>query len=779
MIVFDEFLSYLKKQDFYNNQIAHIESIPKREAQFSDLKQPIHKKIIELLKIKDIKLWKHQAEAIESILTHNNTTIITSTASGKTLCYNIPVVNAILRDPKTCALYIFPRKALTRDQHSNLARFMIDVGLESSLVGVYDGSVAKEEKDQILQKANVILTNSYALHQYLGAYFKKRWYRIINNLKYIVIDEVHIYRGIFGSNFALMIRRLKRMLDSFKVKPTWILASATTGSEPKKFIEKLIGEKVIIIDNDTSPSGEKKVILWDLPYNAILNSYKSAHQETKQLFLSHLRRGIQTLTFTSSRKMSELHAIWARDVLKSENPELADRVRSYRAGIRKQTRREIENGLKRKTILGVSSTNALELGIDIGTLDATISSGFPGTISSFRQQIGRAGRGEDLSVSTLVAMPNPLDLFYIHNPKILFGAPNEQLLITLINKYILRNQLCCAANEIPISEDESLAFGIEDKEFFKLILNDLVNENFLIQKGKKYYWNNLFFPNARYSLDDLSDNSYKIVLRKEDEKDEVFTTEDESYVFRDIHQGAIYLFEGESYAVEELDLEDKKVYIRKSNLNYYTESLKHTDITQIKVLNEEKVDRIHVYFGDVKVKHDYYAYREVETTTQDILNYNELDLPTIEFDTKALWFLIPEHIEAELDSLNYNLGGSIHALEHAVIAIAPLFALIDRWDLGGVSIDEDRIHSQPVIYVYDGYKGGIGITESLFPIIKKLLEATLELIKTCKCNSYIGCAGCCLSPKCGNNNQPLSRPGAIYILEYLLGYPHEPVSYKD
>ncbi len=769
MIVFDEFLSYLKNQEFYDNQIVHIETIPKRSATYGELKRPLHQKIIDWLVNKNIKLWEHQADAINSILSQKNTTIVTSTASGKTLCYNIPVANSILQDKKSCALYIFPRKALTRDQHLNLRNFLVELNLTPSLAGVYDGSVEKSEKDWVLENANIVLTNSYALHQYLGAYFKKRWYRIIKNLKYIIIDEIHIYRGIFGSNFALMIRRLKRLLKSFNVEPIWILASATTGSEPKEFVEKLIGEEVNVIEKDTSPAGEKKVILWDLPYNEQLNSYKSAHQQTKRLFLEHLKKGVQTLTFTNSRKMSELHAIWARDALKTEAPSISDKVRSYRAGIRKQTRREIENGLKENILLGVSSTNALELGIDIGTLDSTISSGFPGTISSFRQQIGRAGRGEDLSISTLVAMPNPLDLFYVHNPDVLFGAPNERLLITLKNKYILRNQLCCAANEMPITETENLAFGIEDEKFFKIILDELVNDRLLIKRGPKYFWNNLFFPNARHSLDDLSENAYKIILREKDKKNEILTSEDQSYVFRDLHQGAVYLFEGESYAVEDLNLQDKEVYIKKSNLDYYTESLKHTEISQIRVLNDGEIDRIKIYFGDVIVKHDYYAYREVETVSQDVIKYNELELPTIEFETKAFWFLIPEHLEAELDAHNYNLGGSIHALEHAIIAIAPMFALIDRWDLGGVSIDIDRYHDQPVIYVYDGYKGGIGITESLFPIIKKLLEGAYNLIKTCKCTAYTGCPGCVMSPKCGNNNQPLDKDGAILILDYLLG----------
>jgi DEAD/DEAH box helicase domain-containing protein len=306
--------------------------------------------------------------------------------------------------------------------------------------------------------------------------------------------------------------------------------SSATINKPKEFCEKLIGEEFVVIDKDDSPSGAKKVILWDLPYDKVSGKYSSAHQETKNLFTTHLKykNGIQTLTFTLSRKMAELQAIWARKTL----PLLKNKIYSYRAGISKTKRREIEENFKNKRILGISSTNALELGIDIGSLDATICSGFPGTLSSFKQQIGRSGRGSELSISTFVPMQNPLDLFYVHNPDQLFGKIQEEILITLKNKYIIKNHLCCAAKEIPLNIDEYKKFGIEEKELFETYIEDLISDKLLMKRGDKYYWRGEFYPNEKYGLNALSSKSYKVILRRTG-KDELLTVEDESYVFRD------------------------------------------------------------------------------------------------------------------------------------------------------------------------------------------------------------------------------------------------------
>ncbi len=765
MVDFEDFLKYIKSQEYYCDQIYHIEHIPELKARYDDLDKPLSRRLQRYLTNNNLKLWRHQAEAINAIRNGFNTVIVTSTASGKSLCYNLPVLNSILNDDKTTALYIFPTKALSRDQYTILTNMLTETNIKQNRIGVYDGDVEPNEKRLILTNANIIITNPYGLHFYLP-WFKQKWRKICQNLKYIVLDEIHFYRGIFGSNFALLLRRLKRILEIYNVKPIWILSSATIPN-PKEFCEKLIGEEFYVVDKDDSPSGAKKVILWDLPYDELSNKYRSPHQETKNLFISHLKKGYQTLTFTLSRKMAELQAIWTRKAL----PTLKNKIHSYRAGISKSKRREIESNFKQGNILGISSTNALELGIDIGSLDATISSGFPGTISSFRQQIGRSGRGSDLSISTIMPMQNPLDLFYIHNPDKLFGPIQEEVLITLNNKYILKNHLCCAAKEIPIKFDEYKKFGVQNKEFLIECINELLAESLLMKRGDKYYWKGGFFPNEKYGLNDLSSRSYKVILRFGNQE-ALLTTEDESYVFRDLHQGAIYLYEAETYVVQELDLKERKVFLSKSNVDYYTQSLKHTDITPIEVISQQKVgpnNQIEAFFGNVKVEHEYYAYKVINTLTQEIQSRHPLeDIPIIEFESQALFFLIPFYLQKELELEGYDLGGTIHAIEHAMIAIAPALAQISRWDLGGVSIDFDPVKQQPIIYIYDAYKGGIGISESLFFNLHELLNLTYNLIKSCTCKTKNGCPACILSPKCGSNNEPLDKQGALFLLKRLL-----------
>ncbi|MFX0025096.1 MAG: DEAD/DEAH box helicase [Candidatus Hermodarchaeota archaeon] len=768
MFDFDDFINYIKSKDYYNGQICHIEHIPELKARYDNLIKPLKRRLERWLDANNIKLWRHQAEAINYIREGRNTVIVTSTASGKSLCYNLCVLNSILNNEKATAIYVFPTKALARDQYEVLKKILAETNIKEYRVGVYDGDVQPNEKRKVLANANIIITNPYGLHFYLP-WFKQNWRRICTNLKYIVLDEIHIYRGIFGSNFALLIRRLKRILETYNVKPIWILCSATIHNA-KEFSEKLIGEEFVIIDKDDSPSGPKKVILWDLPYDDISNKYRSPHQETKNLFLSHLtyKTGVQTLTFTLSRKMAELQAIWTRNAL----PYLKDKIFSYRAGISKKKRREIEQKFKSKDIIGISSTNALELGIDIGSLEATISSGFPGTISSFKQQIGRSGRGSELSISTFIPMQNPLDLFYIHNPNKLFGNIQEDVLITLKNKYILKNHLCCASKEIPVKLGDHYLFGVENQDFFKECIEELVSESLLMKRGDKYFWRGGFFPNEKFGLNDLSSKSYKVIL-KINGGEEFLTVEDESYVFRDLHPGAVYLYEAETYIVEELDLGGRIVYLKRAELDYYTQSLKHTEITPLEIFSQTQFkenNQIMSFFGNVKVEHEYYAYKTIDTLTQEIVSRHPLDdIPIINFETQAFWFTIPFDFQKELELKGFDLGGTIHAIEHAMIAIAPALTQISRWDLGGVSIDFDPVKQQPVIYIYDAYKGGIGISESLFFNLEQLLMLTHKLIETCGCKTSNGCPACTFSPKCGNNNEPLDKKGALFILERILG----------
>ncbi len=762
---FEEFLKNLGEEEYYQGQISYIQHIPARKATFGQLEKPLRKRLTRWMEQCGLKLWKHQSEAINSIRNGQNTIIVTSTASGKSLCYNLSVLDAILNEPNTTAMYVFPTKALARDQHASLLKMMSETNIKVTRAGIYDGSIEPDEKRFVLTNANVVITNPFGLHLYLP-WFTKKWRRICQNLKFIVLDEVHTYKGIFGSNFAMLMRRLLRILDYYGVKPLWILSSATI-NHPKEFAEKLVGEPFILIDKDSSPMGSKKVVLWDLPYDENSEKYRSPHQEAKNLFVSHLKKGIQTLMFTQSRKMAELQAIWTKQSV----PMMSELVASYRAGISKKKRKEIEQALKSRKLLGVSSTNALELGIDIGSLEAIICSGFPSTISSFWQQIGRAGRGENLSISTLVPMQDPLDLFYVHNPDLLFGPNQEEVLITLRNKYIIKNHLCCAAKEIPITSSDYLKFGMYSEELMRSYLKDLVDDSLLLTRAGKYYWRGDFFPNDRYGLSNLSDKSYKVLLRGFS-TDEYLTTEDESYVFRDLHPGAVYLYEAETYIVAELDLFERNVYITRANVDYYTQSLKHTDIKVLEVQQEKvesKKESVRVHFGDVKVSHEYYSYKVVDTMTQETISRIPLtDLPIIEFETQSVWFFVPFEHQKSLELNGHDLGGTVHAVEHAMIAMAPALAQISRWDLGGLSIDFDPINQQPIIYIYDAFRGGIGISELLYENILELMKLARDLIETCSCTTSNGCACCVMSPKCGNMNDPLDKKGALFLLNLLL-----------
>jgi DEAD/DEAH box helicase domain-containing protein len=376
-----------------------------------------------------------------------------------------------------------------------------------------------------------------------------------------------------------------------------------------------------------------------------------------------------------------------------------------------------------------------------------------------------------LSISTLIPMQDPLDLFYIHNPDVLFGPIQEEVLISLNNKYIIRNHICCAAKESAIKLEEHQKLGIKDKNLFETCLEELVSESLLNKRGETYYWNGDFYPNEQYGLNNLSDRAYKVMLRTP-LGDEFLTVEDESYVFRDLHPGAVYLYEAESYVVEDLELDQKKVFIKQADVDYYTQSLKHTDITVLDILTQKKMgpdDSVEAYFGKVKVEHEYYQYKVIDTLTQEIkARYPLENIPVIEFETQAVWFTIPFSVQKELEMKNYDLGGTIHAVEHASIAIAPALAQISRWDLGGVSIDFDPVRQQPVIYIYDAFKGGIGIAEMLYYSLGELLELAQILIKSCSCKSENGCPACIMSPRCGNSNSPLDKQGALFLLRKLL-----------
>jgi DEAD/DEAH box helicase domain-containing protein len=526
------------------------------------------------------------------------------------------------------------------------------------------------------------------------------------------------------------------------------------------------------VDKDGSPNPGRYFVLWDLPLEEESDVYKSAHAQTRYIFNYLIKNDLQTLAFVTSRKMAELNAYYSRIALeKQQKDTLVDRVISYRAGLKADDRRGIEQALRDRNYLGVYSTTALELGIDIGTLDCTILSGFPGTVSSMWQQVGRSGRKYSPntgleSASFLVPLPNPLDLYYVNNPQELFSTPHEVCNINLENRYILENHLKCAAKEAPLTEKDAKLFGNSFEEAIK----NLEKKNIVKKKGKRYFYNSTEqFPPRSVSLNSIRESDFQIIIERDNGKSTLITYEEKSYVYKELHEGSIYLYMATPYRVHELDLKNKIVKLSKNDGNTYTRSRVITDILQRGKGDKTKIERgINIYYGDVQVFETVVGYDILSVESNERIARKSLDLPPIELETKAVWFSIPPEYIDILESEGFDFDGAIHALEHAAISMTPYFTMCDRWDIGGVSTRKgsEEIDEWPVIYIYDGMPGGVGISESIYDIVPELLEKTYTLISTCKCKEY--CPGCVISPKCGNNNKPLDKWGAKRLLELLL-----------
>jgi DEAD/DEAH box helicase domain-containing protein len=762
-------LHNITNENFYENQIIHIEKIPKSPPIFGKLRHTLHPKIEEWLKFHKFDLYSHQSEAINNVFDGKNVVIVTSTASGKSLAYNIPVLHSLLTEEGSCAIYLFPQKALAQDQSIKLREIFKFLKIKSKMLGVYDGDTKSEEKRRIRRESRVIITNPYGFHYYLP--YKHLWTRIFQNLKYIIIDEIHHYRGIFGSNFSQVMRRFMRALNSFGVNPIFILCSATI-KNPEDVAQKLTGKKFAVVDRDGSPNPGRYFVMWDLPMEKDSDLYKSAHTQTRNVFNYLIKQDLQTLAFVRSRKMAELNAYYSRKVLeRTEQDSLVDRVISYRAGLKADDRRRIEQSLRDRNVLGVYSTTALELGVDIGTLDCTILSGFPGTVSSMWQQVGRAGRKYNSDagiecVSFLVPLPNPLDLYYVNNPEELMSKPHEMCQINLDNKYILENHLKCAAKESPLTEKDEKLFG---KSFTEAI-ESLEKKKIVKKKGKRYYYNSTEqFPPRSVSLNSIRESDFQIIIERENGQSTLITYEEKAYVYKELHEGSIYLYMAVPYRVQELDLKNKVVKLSKDKGNTYTRTRVITDILQKGKGEKSKVaEGINIYYGDVKVSETVVGYDILSIETNERLSRKPLNLPPIELDTKAIWFSIPPNYIEILESEGLSFDGAIHALEHAAISMTPYFTMCDRWDIGGVSTRQGshEIDEWPVIYIYDGIEGGVGIAESVYDVVPELLKKTYNLISMCKCKEK--CPGCVISPKCGNNNKPLDKMGAKLLLELLL-----------
>lgn len=749
-----KYIAYVKGLKGYKQQIVHVEEIPAQEARYGQLEKPLPDCLQCYLEQKEIILYSHQAEAINKIRCGKNIVIVTPTASGKTLSFNLPVFEALYEDKTATALYLYPSKALTNDQLKVLRDMEKETGIDA-FSNIYDGDTPTHQRSNIRENSKVILSNPYGLHKYLAWHYK--WRNFLSNLRFIIIDEGHVYRGVFGSNVAMLMRRLLRICEHYGSNPQIILSSATIAN-PIEHGQKLTGKEFEAVTNDGSARGKKYFLFWNPPLTDALKAIRrSTHQETKDLFVLCLSEKLQTLCFTVSRQMAELIVRWTREDLKRKRalPNMAETITAYRAGYLPEERRIIENKLRTKNLIGVASTNALELGIDIGSLDAVIISGYPGTVISTWQQAGRAGRTSADSLVILVAFQNPLDQYFMKYPKAFFGRPHEQAIIDLYNQYVALGHIMCATSELPITE--------RDHKYFPNTLSEgitsLEKQKLVRKTSNGYIYSGTTRPSEVVNLNNISSKIVTVIC-----KGKVLETLELTKAYQETHEGAVLLHQGETYVVEELNLKTLVATVTKKEVSYNTEPRKTVEIT-IKRTFEEKNVGFKVGIGEVQVTEKYHQF--VLKNNEVIIGVEPLYLPPLTFSTIGIWITIPDVVKNEVQKkMQWDFAGGLHAMEHAMIAIAPLYALCDRWDIGGVSTPLHVNTDEPTIFIYDSFEGGIGISETLYKIIGKLFTATIRLIENCECIE--GCPSCIYSPKCGNENKPLDKKAAKLILNRLI-----------
>ena len=755
----DSKIDMFKNDVRYRENIAHVETISAKKASFKKVDN-LNEKIIKYLDSKDMKLYEHQAETYESIQEGEHVIITTPTASGKTLAFNLPIMETMIEDEDATALYIYPAKALSNDQLHVLENLEEELDIKIK-PRTYDGDTPREEKRGIREKSRIVLTNPYQLHLILS--WHHQWSRFYRNLRYIVIDESHYYKGVFGSNVAFLIKRLKRIANFYGSYPQFILSSATLAN-PLELANRLTGEEFKLVDNDTSPSGEKDFILYNPFKNYLRNKVNmqnapSVHMETENIFMYMMLKEIQTLCFTVSRKTTELIAMWAKKDMTQLKGKLAHRIAAYRAGYIPEERREIEEGLKSGKYLGVACTNALELGIDIGSLDAVIISGYPGTMISTWQQAGRAGRSNQKSLAILIAFQNQLDQYFMNNPKFFFDKPHENAIIDLTNPILQEAHILCAAKELPLKYGEAEKyFDIDDE-----LLEDLVSKKDLYLNSRRdYMYPYDDNPALDHSLDQISGEEFKIM-----NDGMLLETMEKSQVYREAHEGAILINKGNTYVVNSVSLSRGFVNVTQKDVDYHTMVLNKTDISIKKKVSKTKYGNLTIHFGELTVSEDYFKYKKMQFSKA--VGTYPLDLPPLKFNTKGLWFTIPKRVKDKLDDMFPNdeevFAGGLHGVEHALIGLFPLHTMCDRFDIGGLSTNYHEDTQEATIFIYDGYEGGIGICEKAVDVFIDLLKSTLDLINNCGCQS--GCPACIYSPKCGNDNKPLHKNATKYILEYM------------
>ena len=728
-------------------EIAYSGVEPSRKPKLEQLPDDLDPHVASALVANGVTaLYRHQVETWEAAQRGENVVVTTGTASGKSLAFNLPVLDAIAREPKTRALYLYPTKALAQDQ----ARSLAGLRLKGLRPAIYDGDTPSERRWQIRKWSNLVLTNPDMLH--IGVLpHHDRWGDVLANLRYVVIDEAHVYRGVFGSHVANVLRRLQRLARIYGADPQFLLASATIANAGELALE-LTGQGTTVVDQDTSARAEREVVIWNPPLLDVELGLRASPLGDAARLLSQLTsRGLRTICFAKSRKAAELIHRFA-----AERVDIATRNRlaPYRAGYTAEQRREIERRLVEGELLGVTATDALELGIDIGLLDCAISVGFPGTVASLRQQWGRAGRRER-GLAILVASDDALDQFFAREPDALLSRRVEAAILDHANPRILDPHVLAAAFEAPLDDGDVAVLGIE-------ALRRAAELPELEHTPAGYVWKGRDYPAARVSLRSGDAEAFTVV---DGETGSLLGLVERDRAYSTVHEGAVYLHLGEQYLVESLSFEDRVTVVRAASVDWYTQAKKESETT---IESSEQVDArlgVELNFGSVSVTEQVVGYARKAVRDGSTMDVVPMLMPETTFETEAIWFC-PERAHLEGLEQMPKLLGALHAAEHSLIALLPLWAMCDRWDIGGLSTNLHYQTGRPTIFVYDGHSGGVGITERGFDRFDDWVEDTAHMLQRCPCAA--GCPSCVQSPKCGNLNEPLDKAGARTLLERML-----------
>ncbi|HVD69591.1 MAG TPA: DEAD/DEAH box helicase [Actinomycetota bacterium] len=750
------FLDELTADPDTARSLVHVQHLPARAPAIEPFPDGLPDLLVSRLGLTGVRgLYPHQTDGLAVLRDGRDLVIATGTASGKTLVYNAAFAEAALTQPKATALYLYPTKALARDQ----LRAVRALKLPQVKASVYDGDTPKAERPLIRKNANLVMTNPDMLHLSLLP-DHARWADFFFRLSMVVVDEAHVCRGVFGSHVAMVLRRLRRLIAHYGGTPRWCLASATVGN-PGELATRLTGMTFEEITDDRSPRGEKLFAFWNPPVvDEDTGQRRSALSEASWLMGRLADRDVRTIGFTRSRRAAELLAEFARrDVAEAKT---RARIKSYRAGYLAEDRRRIERELADGDLIAIASTSALELGIDIGTLDAAVLTGYPGTRASMWQQAGRAGRRDSDALAILVAQDDPLDQYLVNHPDDIFERPPEAAVIDPTNPYVLEPHLRCAAREVPLREEELGFFG--DVPDVKKAVERMTDRGELVQRREAWHDRGKDAPHRAVDVRAGGGHVYSIVIAG---TGELLGTADEHRAYATLHPGAVYLHMGEQYLVEELDLVQRVAVVASADPDYYTQARDVTDIEVADVISRTSIGEVEQSFGSVRVTNQVTSFVRKLVATGEVLDEVPLPLPPVELETRAVWWTIPVSVLDRAAVGPRDVPGAIHAAEHAAIGLLPLVATCDRWDIGGVSTPMHPDTGMTTIFIYDGYPGGAGITERGARDADRWLRATLEAIRRCPCSR--GCPSCVQSPKCGNGNEPLDKTGAVSLLAAILG----------